>query len=945
MLKKLFGGLKLTWPLVILFAVAAGVFTALMAMYVPDGNSFHEIAVLPEAWVLFAILILTNCDKPLEAALKTFVFFLISQPLVYLIQVPFNSMGWSLFGYYRFWFLITLLTFPGAYLGWYVKKDNVWSGLILSVMTVLLAYLGVSFLEDLLRNFPNHLISVLFCFGTAVLLILGVLRNKRARLLAGGITLAALIVFSILTFGKGRNVRVSGNVLLDESIVLDGSWSVRVEDEAVSSASIEKSYGDAYQLKMQFYLTGDNTVILTDPAGKTRRLIVSLDEENRIRVTYPDNPLMEIRERGILRVGATGDYQPMSWLDPANGQYEGFDAELAADLAKALGVELEFVPTSWPTLMEDTLAGKFDLALCGITVTEARKAQALMSEGYLGNGKTLLCRAEDADKYTSLEAVDRPEVRVMENPGGLNEQFARENLPHAQLILHEANQEIPDLIAAGEADVMITETLEAGWYAGRDSRLAAPLIYEPFTRGQLGALLPKGSEELLDYVNSFLEQEKASGRIDALAEEYVFHQLPRTEPPAAAAEEPVGSLSREGYTLEQVVVLSRHNIRSPLSGNGSLLDSVTPHEWFAWSSKPSELSLRGGVLETEMGQYFRKWLEAEGLFPENYHPEAGAVRIYANSKQRTIATAQYFASGLLPTAKPEVETHGDFDRMDPVFNPQFTFTSPAYNAAAEAQALEICDGAAEELAEAYQLLADVIDLEESEAWRNGTVSAFRTDDTVLVLETGQEPGIKGSLKTACPISDALVLQYYEEADPVKAGFGQALTVDQWRRISAVKDVYGDVLFTAPLIAVNVAHPLLQEIEAELKAEGRVFTFLCGHDANVGSVLAALGAEEYELPGAVEAKTPIGCKLVICRWRDAEGESWCSVDLVYQTAEQLRTAPLLDLEQHPAAVPMRFTVLPANADGLYRERDLLNLLHDRIEDYDRITEDYALPDAA
>ena len=177
----------------------------------------------------------------------------------------------------------------------------------------------------------------------------------------------------------------------------------------------------------------------------------------------------------ILRVGTAGDYQPMSYLEPSTGRYVGFDAALAEDLAAALGVELAYVETSWPTLMEDTLAGKFDLAICGITVTEARQEQALMSIGYLENGKTVLCRAEDADKYTSLEAIDRPEVRVMENPGGLNEKFAREKLPHASLIIHDVNQEIPGLVASGEADVMITEIMEAGYYVGQDSRLAADL--------------------------------------------------------------------------------------------------------------------------------------------------------------------------------------------------------------------------------------------------------------------------------------------------------------------------------------------------------------------------------------------------------------------------------------------------------------------------------------
>ena len=236
----------------------------------------------------------------------------------------------------------------------------------------------------------------------------------------------------------------------------------------------------------------------------------------------PAGVLRAIRERGVLRVGTAGDYQPMSYLDPETGTYVGFDAELAADLAEALGVTVEFVPTSWPTLMEDTLAGKFDLAVCGITVTDARKEAALMSDGYLENGKTVLCRAEDAEKYTSLEAINRPEVRVMENPGGLNEKFARENLPDATLIIHEVNQEIPGLVAAGEADVMITEIMEAGYYTGLDARLAAPLIREPFTNGELGVLMPRGSEDLLEFVNAFLAEEKASGRIGELAEKYIY---------------------------------------------------------------------------------------------------------------------------------------------------------------------------------------------------------------------------------------------------------------------------------------------------------------------------------------------------------------------------------------------------------------------------------------
>ena len=83
-----------------------------------------------------------------------------------------------------------------------------------------------------------------------------------------------------------------------------------------------------------------------------------------------------------------------------------------------------------------------------------------MSDGYLNNGKTILCRADDAVQYKSLEDVDQPDIRVMVNPGGLNEKFARENLQQAQILVHENNEEIPSLIAEGAHGVHVREGLK-----------------------------------------------------------------------------------------------------------------------------------------------------------------------------------------------------------------------------------------------------------------------------------------------------------------------------------------------------------------------------------------------------------------------------------------------------------------------------------------------------
>ncbi len=415
-------------------------------------------------------------------------------------------------------------------------------------------------------------------------------------------------------------------------------------------------------------------------------------------------------------------------------------------------------------------------------------------------------------------------------------------------------------------------------------------------------------------------------------------KLPGDSETASITDGRISALSHEGYTLEQVVILSRHNIRSPLSGGGSLLGTITPHEWFEWSSEPSELSVRGGVLETMMGQYFRKWLESEGLFPENYHPEPEDVRIYANSKQRTIATAQFFTSGLLPTAGEEVEYAVEYDTMDPVFTPKLTYVSDSYVRAATAQIDELFSDDINALTDNYELLTDVIDLHDSEAWKDGSVTDLATDDTEIKLELDAEPGMSGSLKTACSVSDALVLQYYEESDEKTAAFGHDLTRDDWKTISEVKDLYGDVLFTAPLVAVNVANPLLKEILSELNEDGRVFTFLCGHDSNIGSVLAAMDVTDYVLPDSIESKTPIGGKLVFARWKGTDGAEYISVDLVYQTTDQLRDLTILNDDDPPGIYALKFDGLNANSDGLYAAADIEKRLQDAIDEYDVITKE-------
>ena len=193
----------------------------------------------------------------------------------------------------------------------------------------------------------------------------------------------------------------------------------------------------------------------------------------------------------------------------------------------------------------------------------------------------------------------------------------------------------------------------------------------------------------------------------------------------------------------------------------------------------------------------------------------------------------------------------------------------------------------------------------------------------------------GGLKMACSASDALTLQYYEEPDAVKAGFGHQLTLQQWADISGVKDRYQEMLFGIPGVAENVAHPMLQELLAELRTPGRKFAFLCGHDSNIGSVLAALRAEDFSASAAVETKTPIGGKVLIQKFRGRDGRLYADLWLVYASARQLRTVSILSPENPPMALQLHLKGLTPNADGLYLLEDVERRFTEAIDAYDQL----------
>ena len=380
--------------------------------------------------------------------------------------------------------------------------------------------------------------------------------------------------------------------------------------------------------------------------------------------------------------------------------------------------------------------------------------------------------------------------------------------------------------------------------------------------------------------------------------------------------------------------MSRHNIRSPLSSGGAVHVRVTPNEWFQWSSPSSQLSLRGGVAETAMGQFFRKWVVNEGLLPDNYRPEDDEVLFYANSRQRTFATAKYFSAGFLPFANVEITHKLAEDKMDPVFTPKFTKMNPTYRQQVMDE-INAMHGGPQVWMQSMQptltLMEQVIDMAHSPAALNDTTH-FWFDDTKFVLEKDDEPRMTGGYKLANSVADALVLQCYE-SESMKA-FGTELTVDQWRDICRVKEVYDALLFSTHAAAVNLAYPLISRIREELGRTDRKFMFLCGHDSNLASIAAALRLVYPETQNALEIHTPIGSKLVFEKWSDG-ANTYVGINLVFAKVTQLQGRSLLSLDERPMVLPVSVGGLTPNADGLYRLEDIDQRMKETMHEYEEI----------
>ncbi|MEM7442864.1 MAG: transporter substrate-binding domain-containing protein [Pseudomonadota bacterium] len=211
-------------------------------------------------------------------------------------------------------------------------------------------------------------------------------------------------------------------------------------------------------------------------------------------------------DENTIRVGTTGDYRPVTWYDPSTDQYSGTEITLVEAFAGDRGLTIEFVRTTWPTLMEDLLANDFDMAVGGISWTQQRADQALTSVTIETFGKVAVVRCGEEDRFGSLEAIDQPGIRIVENRGGTNEQFALSQIRHATLTIVPNNSEPPEYLMENRADVFFTDSIEAVYFESLEHGLCAVNADHPYTHGTKVFLFAEGEVTLRDDFDAWFTQ-------------------------------------------------------------------------------------------------------------------------------------------------------------------------------------------------------------------------------------------------------------------------------------------------------------------------------------------------------------------------------------------------------------------------------------------------------
>lgn len=372
------------------------------------------------------------------------------------------------------------------------------------------------------------------------------------------------------------------------------------------------------------------------------------------------------------------------------------------------------------------------------------------------------------------------------------------------------------------------------------------------------------------------------------------------------------------FNLKQVVILSRHSVRTPLS---KYLNVMTPKTWPSWNEKMGYLTAKGALLEGFMGEYFSMWLKEEGLLPVEC-PTKEDFYVYANSKQRTKASAQAFVNKAFPDCNITVHHSGD---IDPIFNPVIHNDSTVFRDIVISEMTECLESL--NLNSSYEKLEDILDYKHSQLCVKGNMCDFTKDKNEIInVVKGQKPNLWGPLKISNSVIDAFIMQYYEGFPSSSVAWGLLNNILQWKSVMNLSRSYHNVIFNTTLVAKDIAKPLMNYVSnLFLQNDSPKAVLLMGHDANMYTLLKGFDFKLYTLKNQLET-CPVGGKIVIQKWFDVVKNVYLlKIDYVYQSTDQLRDGQKLSLSNPPQFELLRLENCNTDNEGFCLWDDFVKIL--------------------
>jgi cyclohexadienyl dehydratase len=229
--------------------------------------------------------------------------------------------------------------------------------------------------------------------------------------------------------------------------------------------------------------------------------------------------LQDILSSGVLKVGTTGDWNPMTMKDPANNTYTGYDIDVMTQLASDLGVEVEFVPTDWKTLVSGVTSGKYHIT-GSASISPARAKAAGYSTSYFSLATVPLILAENADRFKDWDDLNVAEATVAATLGTTQEKQVKEFFPNAQHKIVEAPARDFQEVLAGRADAHITSNVEANKLVEKYPQMMIVPVMAPKAPTPIAMLLPQSDQVWINYVNTWIALQQERGLFEELGKKW-----------------------------------------------------------------------------------------------------------------------------------------------------------------------------------------------------------------------------------------------------------------------------------------------------------------------------------------------------------------------------------------------------------------------------------------